>query len=61
LFTAGADETVRAWDANTGEPIDLSVRSALVSALTQPDGTALLATGTAQGDIVVHTCAFRSG
>ncbi|MFE7973083.1 WD40 repeat domain-containing protein [Streptomyces shenzhenensis] len=55
LFAAGADETVRAWDANTGEPLDLRLRSAVVSALTQPDGTALVATSTPQGEIAVHT------
>ncbi|WP_327356335.1 WD40 repeat domain-containing protein [Streptomyces sp. NBC_01304] len=60
LFAAGADEVVRAWDAATGEPIGLALKSAVVSALTQADGTALLATSTAQGDIVVHECSFRT-
>ncbi|MFF8189988.1 hypothetical protein ACF05L_03690 [Streptomyces bobili] len=60
LFAAGADDTVRAWDADTGEPIRFSLRGTVVSALTQPDGTALLATSTAQGEIVVHACSLRA-
>ncbi|GEC10749.1 hypothetical protein SSP24_84040 [Streptomyces spinoverrucosus] len=58
LFSAGADEIVRAWDAYTGEPIDFSVPGVVASALTQPDGTALLATGTAQGNVIVRVCGF---
>ncbi|WP_208639429.1 WD40 repeat domain-containing protein [Streptomyces bobili] len=58
LFTAGADDTVRVWDSDTGESIGFSLRGTVVSALTQPDGTALLATSTAQGEIVVHACSL---
>lgn len=61
MFAAGSDEVVRAWDADTGEAIDLLLRSSVVSALAQPDGTALLATSTVQGDIVIHACALRVG
>ncbi|MGP4008838.1 WD40 repeat domain-containing protein [Streptomyces sp. 4N124] len=58
LFASGADEIIRAWDADTGEAVELSVQGAVVSALAQPDGTAFLATSTALGDIVVQKCAF---
>ncbi|MGW0844987.1 WD40 repeat domain-containing protein [Streptomyces sp. NPDC002787] len=61
LFAAGDDENVRAWDAASGEPIDISLRSTVVSALTQPDGTTLLVTSTDKGDIVVHECATLHG
>jgi WD40 repeat protein len=60
LFAAGADDTVRAWDADTGEPIGFSLSGTIVSALTQPDGTALVATSTAQGEFVVHACSLRT-
>lgn len=60
LFAAGDDEIVRAWDAATGEPIGLPLRSTLITALTQPDGVTLLTTSTPQGDIVVHECDLRA-
>jgi WD40 repeat protein len=60
LLAAGADENVRAWEADSGDPIDLSIRSTVVSALTRPDGMALLAASTAQGDIVIHKCSFHA-
>ncbi|WP_307183851.1 hypothetical protein [Streptomyces canus] len=56
LLAAGADEMVRAWDAETGEPIGLSVNGVAVSGLTQRDGTTLLATSTARGEILVYEC-----
>lgn len=61
FFAAGADEIVRAWDGDTGKSVELSVSGTVVSALAQPDGTALLATSTARGDIVVHKCVLRAG
>ncbi|WP_406359485.1 WD40 repeat domain-containing protein [Streptomyces sp. NBC_00715] len=58
LFAAGADDTVRAWVAESGEPIGLSLEGRVVSALTRPDGTSLVVTSTARGEISVHTCSF---
>ncbi|MFI1420181.1 WD40 repeat domain-containing protein [Streptomyces sp. NPDC020731] len=58
LFAAGADEAVRVWDAETGEPIKFSNRSIVVSALTGSNDAAFLATSTTRGDIIVHKCVF---
>lgn len=56
LFAAGADTTVRAWQVSTGDPIYLSLTGAAVSALSRPDGTALLATSSAADGVTVHEC-----
>ncbi|MFD8423491.1 WD40 repeat domain-containing protein [Streptomyces sp. NPDC059466] len=56
MFAAGADEIVRAWNADSGEPIHLSLRSGVVSIVTKLDGTILVATSTTQGEIVLHSC-----
>lgn len=60
FFAAGADEIVRAWEVDTGKPVELSVPGVVVSALAQPDGTVLLATSTIRGDILVHKCVLRT-
>lgn len=58
LFAACADATVQAWQVSSGDPIDFSLTGAVVSALSRPDGTALLATSTAADGIMVHECTF---
>ncbi|WP_158709380.1 MULTISPECIES: WD40 repeat domain-containing protein [unclassified Streptomyces] len=58
LFAAGVDATVRAWQASTGDPIDLSLSGSVVSTLSRPEGTVLLATSTATDGVTVHECAF---
>lgn len=55
LLAAGASGTIRTWHAYTGELIDLSLSGVSVAALDQPDGTTLVAAGTAQGEIKVYS------
>ncbi|MHB9857885.1 WD40 repeat domain-containing protein [Streptomyces sp. YIM S03343] len=61
LFAAGADDVVRAWDPETCEPIELSLRGTTMSVLSRPDGTALVVTCTAQGDFIVRLYSLRAG
>lgn len=60
MFAAGADEVVRAWNTDSGEPIRLSLNSAVISIVARHDGTALVATSTPQGEIVLHLCSGAS-
>ncbi|MGW1163415.1 WD40 repeat domain-containing protein [Streptomyces sp. NPDC002519] len=55
LLAAGVSGTIRTWHAYTGEVIDLSLFGVSVAALDQPDGTTLIAVGTAQGEIKVYS------
>lgn len=55
LLAAGAGDGIRAWHAGTGELIDLALPGVSVAALDRPDGTTLVAVGTAQGEIVIHS------
>ena len=55
LLAAGADGQVVTWNANTGEPSGITLRGVHVAALDQPGGTALVVTGTSQGEIIVYS------
>ncbi|MDQ0757664.1 hypothetical protein QFZ22_009670 [Streptomyces canus] len=57
LLAAGADEMVRAWDAETGEPIGLSVNGVAVSGL--PSGS-LPGVGAAVGWLLIQLRPPRS-
>ena len=55
LLAAGADGAVVMWNAVTGEPEGISLRGISVAAVDQPDGTSLVVTGTAQGEMIVYS------
>jgi WD40 repeat protein len=55
LLAAGPSGYIYAWHAITGEPVDLSLPGISVAALEQPDGSALVATGTSRGEIVIYS------
>ncbi|MET7472795.1 WD40 repeat domain-containing protein [Streptomyces sp. NPDC005648] len=57
LLAAGSSGVILAWHAWTGEAIDLSLSGVSVAALDQPDGTTLIAVGTAQGEIRLYSVA----
>ncbi|MFJ9900856.1 RHS repeat-associated core domain-containing protein [Streptomyces sp. NPDC091280] len=53
LLAAGAGGGVVAWNAITDEVVNVSLPGVSVAALDQPDGSALVVTGTSQGNITV--------
>lgn len=53
LFAAG-DEVVRQWDLLSGEPVEEALPGSYVSAVSLPDGSALLATGTRDGKLTTR-------
>ncbi|MFF3517789.1 WD40 repeat domain-containing protein [Streptomyces sp. NPDC002573] len=55
LFAAGVSGVIQTWHAYTGEVIDLSLSGVSVAALDQPDGTTLVAVGTARGEVVIYS------
>ncbi|MHC3475012.1 WD40 repeat domain-containing protein [Streptomyces sp. 7R007] len=55
LLSAGPSGGIRAWHAWTGEAIALSLSGVSVAALDQPDGSTLMAVGTAQGEIRLYS------
>lgn len=56
LFTADAD-VVRQWDLLSGEPLDGTFAGSYVSAVSLPDGSAVLAAGTKDGRLFARRLA----
>ncbi|WP_405985540.1 WD40 repeat domain-containing protein [Streptomyces sp. NBC_00872] len=53
LFTADQD-VVRQWDLLSGEPFEETFAGSYASAVSLPDGSALLAAGTDTGKVTIH-------
>lgn len=54
LFTADESDTVRQWDLLTGAPVGQTFAGRAVSAVSSPEGSALLAVGTRDGKLATH-------
>lgn len=54
LFTVDETDTVRQWDLLTGAPVGETFAGRAVSAVSSPDGSALLAVGTRDGKLATH-------
>ncbi|GGM94954.1 WD40 repeat domain-containing protein [Streptomyces fuscichromogenes] len=55
LFAAGNQGIIRTWHAYTGERIDFPLSGVSITAFDQVDGSAFIAVGTVQGEIIVYS------
>ncbi|MFD8724873.1 WD40 repeat domain-containing protein [Streptomyces sp. NPDC059629] len=55
LLAAGANGAVAMWNAITGESMGIPLRGISVAAIDRLDGSSLVVTGTAQGEMIVYS------